>query len=326
MDHIISAACQLPTPDRPFASGGVVSAMKHLPFATHGIYYESGGSVPVRRTCRARLEQWHVPHALHRFDTSLGVTTVVSAGTSTGCPPVVLLPGADLNAAMSLATVCALRGQHRVLVPDIPGAPGLSSSRRPHRYRHQLPVYGHWLDELLPQLCPDPVTLVGHSLGAGIALASTPSDRVTKLILLNPAGIVTMRRTRELTWLRTKWRLHPTLEHSEQLLSYLMSPRFIPDMSLVSWYSMVADLCFPCRLPRRLPARIVRRWSGIPVVVATGEHDRLVPPQLLRPRVRSLLGVDIHTLPQVGHLALRESPDAVAELITSAPSNQREAV
>lgn len=280
----------------------------------------------MRRTCRDRLEHWNVPHALHRFDTSLGVTTVVSAGTSTGRPPVVLLPGGDLNAATSLATVCALRGEHRVLVPDIPGEPGLSSSRRPHRYRHLLAAYGHWLDELLPQLCPEPVILVGHALGAGIALASTPSDRVAKLVLINPAGIVTMRRTRELIWLRTKWRLNPTLEHSEQLLSYLMSPRFIPDMSLVSWYSMVADHCFPGRLPRRLPARTVRRWSGTPVVVATGGHDRLVPAQSLRPLVRALLGVDVHILPRVGHLTLREAPDAVADLITSAPNNQREAV
>ncbi|RYF38667.1 MAG: alpha/beta hydrolase, partial [Comamonadaceae bacterium] len=84
--------------------------MKHVPLATHGIYHETADSLPVRRTCRDRLEHWHVPHALHRFDTSLGVTTVLSAGTSTGRPPVVLLPGADLNAATSLATVCALRG------------------------------------------------------------------------------------------------------------------------------------------------------------------------------------------------------------------------
>ncbi|ANS28648.1 hypothetical protein R1CP_19830 [Rhodococcus opacus] len=326
MDRTISAACQPPTPDRPVTGRGAVIAMKHVPLATHGIYHETGDSVPVRRTCRDRLEHWHVPHALERFDTSLGVTTVLSAGTSTGRPPVVLLPGADLNAATSLATVGALRGQHRVLVPDIPGEPGLSSSRRPHRYRHLLPVYGHWLDELLPQLCGEPVILVGHSLGAGIALASTPSDRVAKLVLINPAGIVTMRRTRELIWLRTQWRINPTLERSEQLLSYLMSPRFIPDMSLVSWYSMVADHCFPGRPPHRLPARTVHRWSGTPVVVATGEHDRLVPPQALRPRARSLLGVDVHTLPRVGHLALREAPAAVAELITPAPNNQKEAV
>lgn len=325
MHHTFTSARQ---PSHPgcVAGRGAVSAMKYVPLATHGIYHETADSVPVRRACRDRLEHWHVPHALHRFDTSLGVTTVLSAGTSTGLPPVVLLPGADLNAATSLATVCALREQHRVLVPDIPGEPGLSSSRRPHRYRQLLPAYGHWLDELLPQLCSEPVILVGHSLGAGIALASTPSDHVAKLVLVSPAGLVAMRHTRELTWLRTKWRLDATLGNSEQLLSYLMSPRFTPDMGLVSWYSMVAEHCFPGRLPRRLPARLVHRWSGTPVVVATGEHDRLVSPDRLRRRVRSLLGVEVRTLPRCGHLALREAPGTVAELITSAPNNQKEAV
>lgn len=301
--------------------------MKHVPIATHGIYHDSGDSVPVRRSCRDRLEQWSVPHSLARLDTPLGATTVLSAGTSAGRPPVVLLPGAGLNSATTLATVCALRGRHRILVPDLPGEPGLSSSRRPHRHRHSLQTYGHWLDALLPQLVAEPLILVGHSLGAAIALASTPTERVAKLVLLNPAGIVSLRRTPELTWLRTKWSFDPTLEHSEQLLSYLESPRSVPDMGLVSWYTMIAEHCFPGRLPPRLPAGTVLRWSGrVPVVVATGEHDRLISPARLRPRVRELLGVDIRILDRVGHLALREAPETVSELIAASPDIRREPV
>jgi pimeloyl-ACP methyl ester carboxylesterase len=313
--------------------------VKYVPIATHGIYHDSGDSVAVRRSCRDRLEQWAVPHSLERFDTPLGATTVLSAGRSTGRPPVVLLPGEGLNSATTLAAatgitgrvrhlqLCRLREQHRILIPDLPGEPGLSSSRRPHRHNQLLPAYGHWLDALLPQLTAEPVILVGHSLGAAIALASTPSERVAKLVLLNPAGIVSLRRTPELTWLRTKWRYNPTLEHSEQLLSYLVSPRSFPDMGLVSWYTMVAEHCVPGRLPPRLPDRTVRRWSGrIPVVVATGEHDRLVSPEWLSPRVRDLLGVDVRILDHVGHLALREAPETVTELIASSPDIRTEPV
>ncbi|UOT01593.1 alpha/beta hydrolase [Rhodococcus opacus] len=298
--------------------------MKRIPVATHGIYRERGASVPVRRTCRDRLQGWPVPHSLERIDTSLGATTVLTAGISTGRPPVVMLPGAGLNAAMSLATVCTLRTKHRILIPDLPGEPGLSSSRRPH---HHLPeAYGSWLDELLPQLCAEPVVVLGHSLGAAIALASTPDKtRVAGLVLVNPAGIVPIKRTLEVTRLRTKWLLDPSFEHSEQLLSYLMAPGFLPDMSLVSWYSMISEHCFPGRLPSALPARTIRRWAGqVPIVVATGEHDRLIHPDRLRGPARSLLGVDMHTIARCGHLALRDAADAVAELISSLPPLQKD--
>ncbi|MGH3802971.1 MAG: alpha/beta fold hydrolase, partial [Pseudonocardiaceae bacterium] len=109
--------------------------------------------------------------------------------------------------------------------------------------------------------------------------------------------------------------------------SYLMAPGFLPDMSLVSWYSMLSERCFPGRLPSSLPARTVRRWAGqVPIVVATGEHDRLITPDLLRGPARSLLGVDVHTIARCGHLALREAPDSVAQLISSLPPTQKETV
>ena len=62
------------------------------------------------------------------------------------------------------------------------------------------------------------------------------------------------------------------------------------------------------------------------MVVATGEHDRLISPARLRPRVRELLGVDIRILDRVGHLALREAPETVSELIAASPDIRREPV
>ncbi|AWK74917.1 alpha/beta hydrolase [Rhodococcus oxybenzonivorans] len=293
--------------------------MKRLPIATHGIYRDDEDCVPVRRACRESLERWHVPHALLRLETSLGATTVLTAGTNTGRPPVVLLPGAGLSAASTVATVCALYEHHRVLVPDLPGEPGLSSSRRPHR--HAYDVYGRWLDELIPQLRPEPVIVVGHALGAAIALAATPSDRFAGLVLVNPAGITAIKRTWQLTRLRTKWMLHPTLDNSEQLLRYLSGSPFTPDMSLVCWYSMIAEHCFPGRLPRRLPARMIRRWAGeVPVIVADGECDPLLDRNRLRRRARSLLGVEVQLLAGCGHLGLREAPASVATLISALPA------
>ncbi len=325
MDRAVPFACSRPITVRLGTPGPAVMSMKYLPVGTHGIYHETEDRVPVRRACRDRLQHWHLPHALTRFDTALGSTTVLTAGTHTGRPPVVLLPGAGLNASTTLAAIAALGENHRVLVPDLPGEPGLSSSRRPHRHWHHL--YGQWLDEVLPQLSTEPVIVVGHALGAAIALAATPGDRVAGLVLVNPAGIAAIRRTWQLTRIRAQWMYSPTLDHSEQLLSYLLAPRFIPDVGLVCWYAMIAEHCFPGRLPRPLPARTVGRWAErVPVIVATGEHDRLVGPDRLRGRVRSLLGVDVQILPGCGHLVLREAPESVADLTSSIPPSEKDTV
>lgn len=122
-------------------------------------------------------------------------------------------------------------------------------------------------------------------------------------------------------------RLNPSLDNSDQLRAYLIGSRFSPDLSPVCWYSMIGEPCFPDRLPRRLSARTVRRWSGrVPIVVATGEHGKLVSPECLQPRVRSLLGVQVCTIAWVGHLTLREASNAVAELISATPHTREDAV
>ncbi|RZL84660.1 MAG: alpha/beta hydrolase [Rhodococcus sp. (in: high G+C Gram-positive bacteria)] len=286
--------------------------------SSHGIYRDTDASVRVRRWCREQLQHRDVTHSLTRLETPLGSTTVLSAGTRAGLPPVVLLPGTGLNAATTLPTVRLLHGKHRVFVPDIPGEPGLSSSHRPHR--HRLRAYGAWLDNLLPQLSAEPVILVGHALGAAIALSATPSAGIAALVLVNPAGLVPLTPTRALTRLRTRSIRNSRGGTGERILTHLLSPRYLADENLTDWFSMLTRDCTPSRPPRRLPTDTVRRWAGqLPIIVATGEHDTLLEPERLRDPVRSLLDVELRTIARCGHLTLRERPHAVAELITQLP-------
>ncbi|ELB89472.1 hypothetical protein Rwratislav_29324, partial [Rhodococcus wratislaviensis IFP 2016] len=209
-----------------------------------------GVRIAARRRCRTLLQAWDVPHSLDHFETTLGSTMVVSTGKATGRPPVVVLAGAGLSAATVLAAVGAVARTHRVFVPDLPGEPGLSTARRPRRRR--LHAYGRWLDEMLPQLTDEPVILAGHSLGAGIALACTPSERITGLVLLNPAGIVPVKRSFELTKLRAAslLHMHTPRTNSDRILTYLSAPRFMPDDNVIDWFSMATQYRFLGTLPR----------------------------------------------------------------------------
>lgn len=290
---------------------------------THSIYREVGGKVPIRRACLDRLQQWSVPHTLDRYSTSLGVTTVLAAGDRTDRPPVLLLPGASLNAATITELVGSLQEHHRVLVADLPGEPGLSSPRRPRRDAGE--VYGRWLGELIPRLSDEPVIVMGHALGAGIALAATPSESVAGMILVNPAGLTVIRRSARWRWLRAKWIARPSKETSTQLISYTTAPDSVPSSSLIRWYTMVSEHCFPGRPPRPVARANVRRWAGkVPVLVATGEHDRILDADRLRAAARALLDVEVRTLPGCGHLSLHEAPQLVSDLALSMPPAQKE--
>ncbi|MGV0156313.1 alpha/beta fold hydrolase [Rhodococcus sp. GB-02] len=296
--------------------------MSPQPIFAEGIYRSSDAGVPVRRWCREHLQQWSEPHCLIRFDTSLGSSTVVSAGVSTDLPPVVILSGTGLNAATSLASAGALTRRRRVFLVDLPGQPGLSSSTGPPQRGH-MKGYGRWLDEVIPQLTIDPVVLVGHSLGAAVVLSSAPSPQVAGLVLVNPWGFVAVHQSAGFRILRWKWLTDPSTKNSERFLSHLISPRFVPDAALIVWFQLLGEHCNGIRYDKPLPPALVHRWRdyGTPVIVATGSHDRLVSPDQLRGPVYSLLGSDVQTITGCGHLGLREAPAAIATLVSSVTSH-----
>ncbi|MDZ7910303.1 MAG: alpha/beta hydrolase [Rhodococcus sp. (in: high G+C Gram-positive bacteria)] len=245
----------------------------------------------------------------------MGTTAVMCVGRKNALSPVIILPGEDLNSATTLATTCALHRRRQVFVIDLPGQPGLSASYRPHHRRFS--VYGRWFDEVVAQLCTDPAVIVGHSAGAAIALSATPSVAVSGLVLVNPLGLVPAHQALAFRILRLKWAIDPSMENSEHLLTYLLSPRFVPESGLIGWYSLTGRCCIKFRYPPPLPRTTIRAWaaSRIPILVATGAQDQLISPDRLLDPSLSLLGTDVQSIPGCGHLALREAPTTIADLV-----------
>jgi pimeloyl-ACP methyl ester carboxylesterase len=49
--------------------------------------------------------------------------------------------------------------------------------------------------------------------------------------------------------------------------------------------------------------------------VVVGEHDRFFPPERVGRAARERLGVETEVLPGLGHLAVEEAPEQVAEAV-----------
>ncbi|MGW6686918.1 alpha/beta fold hydrolase [Streptomyces sp. NPDC054961] len=56
-------------------------------------------------------------------------------------------------------------------------------------------------------------------------------------------------------------------------------------------------------------------WAAVPRLVTTGAHDTFLPPRRLAPAVRTMLGTDLHVIPDAGHLVIEEHPGRLAALV-----------
>ncbi|GAA2245368.1 alpha/beta fold hydrolase [Streptomyces amakusaensis] len=232
------------------------------------------------------------------------VTTAGPEGT-----PVVFVPGTNFCAAASLPLASALvDAGHRVLLPDIPGQPGLSSGERgPAAGR--MSWYGTWLSEVIEQTATGPVTVMGHSFGAAIALSST-SSRIERMILVSPGGLTRLSVPPRLLAASAAWFLRPTAASSRGLLRAMHVPGRQPREELVEWMTLVARHSRSSGAPAMAePSR-----STYPRQVVSGAHDVFLPADRLRRAVRTRLGLKLDVMAEAGHLLVEEHPHHLAAL------------
>lgn len=274
------------------------------------LYRSPEGERRVRDWCSRRLDAWSRPHDRASVETSLGATHLVEAGD--GDTVCVFLPGTNFNAATSLRFLEALSARVRVVAVDLPGQPGLSSSTRP---RPEAEGYGAWIAEVLDAVRdrrrPTRLVVVAHSRGAAVALAGPTA--VDGLGLVAPAGLTGVRLSGPVLRAALPWMLRPTEARSASLLRLMSSPHTDPDPALVEWMTLVARDTRSTGAPGPLPDRVLDRWRGTSVTVLAGEHDCFFPPERLRRPAAARLGVAVDVLAGVGHLAVEEAPDRVAD-------------
>lgn len=238
-------------------------------------YKNAAGRDAIRRWCRIRLAvaeafttQWDIP-------TSLGRTRIVELhpnGPPISQAAVVVVPGTNMNSATYLPLLGRLAAaNHHVLSVDVPGQPGLSTGQRP-RGRYRFARYGPWLDDVLTHTGSGPVIVLGHSVGAAIALSST-SPAISGRLLISPAGLARLSVRARVLATTLAWMAVPSPARSYALMRHLSTPTKSVDSSLISWMTLVAECCHTTLAPPPLTTIT----TTPPTIVASGDHDVFLP-------------------------------------------------
>lgn len=134
------------------------------------------------------MEQWPVAYERMSVATRHGDTFVLAWG-EVDRPALVLLHGAGTNSAIWAGDAAEYGRHFRVYAVDLIGEAGKSAANRP---AWDGPAYCEWLEDVLAGLGVDKATLLGISQGGWCALkfAVTHPDRVERLVLLCPGGVV----------------------------------------------------------------------------------------------------------------------------------------
>ena len=152
-----------------------------------GYFKSAAAAAAVMRLYRQALDGWPVAHSEIVLPTRQGDTFVVACGAETA-PPLVLLHGAQSNAASWMFDAAVWSGRFRVYAIDMFGDAGLSAPSRPSL---DSDAHALWLDDVLAGLGVTRCSLVGVSLGGWLALdyAARRPDRIERLVLICPAGV-----------------------------------------------------------------------------------------------------------------------------------------
>jgi len=245
-----------------------------------------------RDALHALYEKWctRLPGPVERLRvaTRFGETRLLAAGPP-DAPPIMVHQGGNFPNPVTLAWFFKLASRYRIFAPDLPGAPGYSA---PHHLDGRRGEFASWACDVLDGLGLDAVPHLGASFGAGIILhlATRAPERVTRMALIAPAGIVKpslWRLTRDLALPMLRYRLRPSRENLEVAVAPLHSDP--PSELLCETHAAVFQ---HLRLARQLPDPVGDHMLDdchCPVLVIAGEDDPLFPGRPLLTRCRELM-------------------------------------
>ena len=266
---------------------------------SHGVYRSRDGRERIAGWSRERLSGWGLPHAVNIVPTSSGNTFALTAGSG---PTVLLLPGTNFSATTWLEVVTVLSEAFRVVALDLPGQPGLSAPERPRCAA----AYGDWLGDVINQLDLREVVVVGHSLGAVVAMAGAARGApVAAMVLYNPAGLVRLRVTARVLAATLPWLTRPSSVTAERLVR-TMTTQAVPD-HLAAWMALVGRHVRTSLAPAPLPDAALLRVQ-VPVAIFAADHDPFLPPALVRRGAERLPDAGVTTVADAGHLLPHEQP------------------
>ncbi|MEO0981265.1 MAG: alpha/beta fold hydrolase [Pseudomonadota bacterium] len=230
--------------------------------------------------------------------------------------------GASAHAWEPLADLVS--EDYRIVALDLPGH-GLTET--PHEYRSSLAGQVRLIDEAADQLELSRFALIGHSMGAQVALryAMTGAREPAALVLISPAGGVQRDGAGDRPawasgfWARLALRSvdpRPFVENG--LRRAYDDPARVTD-ALIDRYVDFATARGRLRTllshdPRPDPVATPSDFDaiGAPTLVIAGGRDRIVSPQDAEDIAGVIAGASLRLLGEAGHMPMEEFPETVA--------------
>jgi pimeloyl-ACP methyl ester carboxylesterase len=252
-----------------------------------------------------------MPAVAYTLPTSFGDIPVTVTERGQGKPVLLLHGGAGPDSVAGFADLLATRHPLRVLTPVNPGFSGTPRPGRLDSVRALAEVYRDLLDHL--DLAG--VTVVGSSIGgwAAAELALAAGDRVSRLILLDAAGLdsaehpitdffsLTLDQVTDLSWAN-----HGAHRIDLSAMTDAQQAIMAGNRAALLAYGgqSMAD--------PGLAARLV--GITVPTLAIWGEADRMTTPAYGKQYAAAIPGAEFHVLPGAGHLPQMETPEAVLTL------------
>ncbi|PTL78622.1 alpha/beta hydrolase [Vitiosangium sp. GDMCC 1.1324] len=239
--------------------------------------------------------------------------------------PLVLLHGRGNAASMWLPLLPELAREHRVLAVDLPGFGCSSVPQGPCRTAEDgLRYFVEPVEQVLAELAPGPMTLVGHSLGGlvSLELALRGHVPVERLVLVDAMGLGP-----EMAWdARLFFRVGP--ERVARVLGPRLFRRLAPlpdtpenrrlealgyELLTVPGGRPEATRAFNTLVP--LTGGVFHRFERLgevkqPTLLFWGEHDTVLPVSLAEAAEKALPHARLVRVP-AGHSAHLEQPERI---------------
>ncbi len=245
-------------------------------------------------------------------------------GGSPEAPPVVLLHGYGTSKDAMMTIASWLAPNHRTLAPDLPG---FGAHDEHAGEAHDGAFYAREVVRFMDALGVERASLVGTSMGGAIAaeIAATHPERVDRLVLLAPAGLVAPVENDFMR--RANAGENPLRMESEEDFDRVVDLVFAvrpPTPPPVRRY-------FTLEAQRRLPwtnriipaiepfgrAGLEGRLGSIraPTLVLWGDRDLVLDPSLLPRFVAEIPDAQGERIPGAGHVLFSDRPEEVRRRI-----------
>ncbi|MCP3162292.1 alpha/beta fold hydrolase [Myxococcus qinghaiensis] len=243
---------------------------------------------------KAVLSRWHehfrgrlrVPTESRTVKTRIGDTHVLVGGPEDGSD-VVVLHGALASSSHVLHELAPLLERFRLHAVDVVGQSVKSADVRPSVSNNE---YGEWLRDVLDGLSLQRPHVVGVSWGGfvSIRLAAVAPERIDRLALLFPAGVVNGSHWEGLTKVAIPMMLYRMSPSERRLKAFV---RHLLTTTDDDWAPFLGDAVRAFNMDMRIPALAKPEELAklkAPTLVLAGDGDVSFPGEKLLARAREL--------------------------------------